>query len=48
VLFEIKLMQAVAWTKAGNCTAAEDFLTDEQAEMKLNGNSARDSVKLAG
>jgi tetratricopeptide (TPR) repeat protein len=48
VLFEIKLMQAVAWTKAGNCTAAEDFLTDEQAEMKLNGNSARDSVKLGG
>jgi hypothetical protein len=48
VLFEIKLMQAVAWAKAGNCTAAEDFLTDAQEDIKLNGNSARDSVKLGG
>lgn len=48
VLFEIKLMQAVAWAKTGNCKGAEDFLTAEQAEIKLNGDSARDSVKLGG
>jgi tetratricopeptide (TPR) repeat protein len=48
VLFEIKLMQADAWAKAGNCKGAEEFLRDEQAEIKLNGNSARDAVKLGG
>ncbi|MGA7339148.1 MAG: DUF5107 domain-containing protein, partial [Terracidiphilus sp.] len=48
VLFEIKLMRADAWAKAGNCKDADDFLTDEQAEIKLNGDSARDSVKLGG
>jgi tetratricopeptide (TPR) repeat protein len=48
VLFEIKLMQADAWAKTGNCEGAEDFLTAEQAEIKLNGDSARDSVKLGG
>ncbi|MGD0911778.1 MAG: DUF5107 domain-containing protein [Terracidiphilus sp.] len=46
VLFEIKLMQAAAWAKAGNCKAAEGFLNDAQAEIKLNGDSARDAVKL--
>jgi predicted Zn-dependent protease len=48
VLFEIKLMQAIARAKAGNCKGAEEFLRDEQAEIKLNGNSARDAVKLGG
>jgi tetratricopeptide (TPR) repeat protein len=46
VLFEIKLMQADAWAKAENCKGAEDFLADDLAEIKLNGDSARDSVKL--
>lgn len=48
VLFEIKLMQADAWAKAGNCKDAEDFLHDERANISLNGDSARDAVKLGG
>ena len=48
VLFEVKLMQAEAWAKAGNCKNAEGFLADEQAEIKLNGDSPRDAVKLGG
>jgi tetratricopeptide (TPR) repeat protein len=48
VLFEIKLMRADAWAKAGGCKDAESFLRDEQAEIKLNGDSARDAVKLGG
>ncbi len=46
VLFEIKLMQAIEWAKAKGCKAAEAFLADERAEIKLNGDSARDAVKL--
>ncbi len=48
VLFEVKLMQANSWAKAGNCKGAEGFLRDERAEIKLNGDSARDAVKLGG
>jgi tetratricopeptide (TPR) repeat protein len=48
VLLEIKLMQADAWAKAGNCKEAEEFLRDEQANISLNGDSARDAVKLGG
>jgi tetratricopeptide (TPR) repeat protein len=48
VVFEIKLMQAEAWAKAGNCAQAEDFLAGKQPGMGLDGRTARDYVKLAG
>jgi tetratricopeptide (TPR) repeat protein len=48
VVFEIKLMQAEAWAKAGNCVQAEDFLAGKQPGMGLEGRPARDYVKLAG
>jgi hypothetical protein len=48
VLFEIKLMQAEAWAKTGNCAQAEDFLAGKQQGMGMEGRSARDYVKLAG
>lgn len=47
VLFEIKLMQAEAWAKAGNCKEAEGFLAGMQPEKSLQESSARDYVKLA-
>jgi len=46
VMFEIKLMQADAWARAGDCKGAEGFLADEREEIRLNGDSARDAVKL--
>jgi predicted Zn-dependent protease len=48
VLFEIELMQAEAWAKAGNCKEAEHFLDDKQAGMGPDAGSARDDLKLSG
>ena len=48
VLFEIKLMQAEAWARAGNCAQAEDSIAGKQPGMGPEGRSARDYVKLAG
>ena len=48
VLFEIELMQAESWAKAGNCTQAEDFIAGKQPGMGMEGRTARDYVKLAG
>ncbi len=47
VLLEIKVMQAEAWAKAGNCAKAEAFLSGEQPEMNLHGAPAREYLKLA-
>jgi hypothetical protein len=48
VVFEIKLMQAEAWAKTGNCAQAEEFVAGEHQGMNMEGTSARDDVKLAG
>ena len=47
VQFEIGLMQADAWAKAHNCTAAQGFLTSDAPGMGLDGRSARQYVMLA-
>jgi len=47
VLFEIKLLQAQAWAKAGNCSQAGDFIAGNAQGMSEE-TSARDDVKLAG
>jgi len=47
VEFEIKLMQADAWAKAHNCSAAQGFLTSDAPGMSLDGRSARQYVMLA-
>ena len=46
VLAEIKLMQAEAWAKGGNCTAADGFVRDEKSRMSSTG-SARAYVRMA-
>jgi tetratricopeptide (TPR) repeat protein len=48
VLFEIKLLQAESWAKAGNCTQAGEFIAGKQPGMGMDGRTARDYVKLAG
>jgi tetratricopeptide (TPR) repeat protein len=47
VVFEIKLMQAKAWARAGDCAQAEDFTAGNRPGMSLEGRSARDYLRLA-
>jgi tetratricopeptide (TPR) repeat protein len=47
VQFEIGLMQADAWAKSHNCTAAQGFLASNTPGMGLDGRSARQYVMLA-
>ncbi len=47
VQFEIKLMQADAWAKVHNCTAAQGFLASYAREMGLDGRLARQYVMLS-
>ncbi len=47
VQFEIKSMQADAWAKAQNFTAAQGFLTSDAPGMSLDGRSARQYGMLA-
>ena len=44
---EVELMQADAWAKGGNCTAADSFIRPEQERMNSEGGSSREYVRLA-
>ena len=47
VEFEIELMQAQAWSQAGNCTAARAFVAKVQSGRDREGISSREDVELA-
>ena len=47
VKFEVELMQAQAWSHAGNCAAAMDFVAHLQSAGVLEGMSSQDDFRLA-
>ena len=47
VKFEVELMQAEAWSHAGNCAAAMDFVAHLQSAAVLEGMSSQDGFRLA-
>lgn len=48
VRFEIELMEAKAWSEAGNCRAALDFVTNSKSGEEMEGRSSREETELAG
>ncbi|MGD0347034.1 MAG: DUF5107 domain-containing protein [Terracidiphilus sp.] len=47
VRFEIELIQAKAWSEAGNCTPALGFVANLQSGTNPEGSSSRDDIELA-
>jgi tetratricopeptide (TPR) repeat protein len=47
VLFEIRLMQAEAQAKAGNCNATNNLAEKFQTDSDANGSSSRDYFRMA-
>jgi tetratricopeptide (TPR) repeat protein len=47
VRFEIELMQAKAWSEAGNCAPALGFVANLQTGTNPEGRSAREDIELA-